>query len=64
MGVFIPPDFTNFWKQAAQQGWKPKLGTYAKALLFPQSIEALGDVGAGLTTEVWWIADPPVHVVS
>jgi branched-chain amino acid transport system substrate-binding protein len=58
MGVFIPPDFTNFWKQRAQQGWAPKLGTYAKALLFPQSIEALGDVGIGLTTEVWWT---PAH---
>ena len=59
LGVFLPPDFTNFWKQAAQQGWKPKLGTYAKALLFPQSIEALGDVGIGLTTEVWWTAAHP-----
>ncbi len=58
MGVFIPPDFTNFWKQAIQQGWKPKFGTYAKALLFPEAIEALGDIGAGLTTEVWWT---PAH---
>jgi branched-chain amino acid transport system substrate-binding protein len=58
MGVFLPPDFTNFWKQRAQQGWNPKLGTYAKALLFPQSIEALGDLGIGLTTEVWWT---PAH---
>jgi branched-chain amino acid transport system substrate-binding protein len=59
MGVFLPPDFTNFWKARAQQGWVPKLGTYAKALLFPESIEALGDIGAGLTTEVWWTADHP-----
>lgn len=58
MGVFIPPDFTNFWKQAAQQGWKPKIGSYAKALLFPGALEALGDIGAGLTTEVWWT---PAH---
>ena len=58
MGVFIPPDFTNFWKQAHQQGWVPKIGTYAKALLFPESIEALGDIGDGLTTEVWWT---PAH---
>jgi branched-chain amino acid transport system substrate-binding protein len=58
MGVFLPPDFTNFWKQAAQQGWTPKVGSYAKALLFPESIEALGDIGAGLTTEVWWT---PAH---
>jgi branched-chain amino acid transport system substrate-binding protein len=61
MGVFLPPDFTNFWKQRAQQGWVPKLGTYAKALLFPESIEALGDIGAGLTTEVWWM---PTHPFS
>ena len=58
MGVFIPPDFTNFWKQAAQQGWRPKVGSYAKALLFPGALEAIGDVGAGLTTEVWWT---PAH---
>ena len=59
MGVFIPPDFTNFWKQAIQQGWKPKLATYAKALLFPQSVEALGSIANGLTTEVWWTPNHP-----
>jgi branched-chain amino acid transport system substrate-binding protein len=58
MGVFLPPDFTNFWKQAAQQGWTPKVGSYAKALLFPGALEALGPVGNGLTTEVWWT---PAH---
>jgi hypothetical protein len=31
----IPPDFTNFWKQAYQQGLKPPFVTIAKALLFP-----------------------------
>ena len=31
----IPPAFNTFWKQAAQQGWKPKLATVAKVLLFP-----------------------------
>jgi branched-chain amino acid transport system substrate-binding protein len=59
MGVFIPPDFTNFWKQAIQQGWKPRLATYAKALLFPQSVEALGDIANNLTTEVWWTPSHP-----
>ena len=44
IGIFIPPDFTNFWKQAAQQGWKPKIATYTKVLLFPQSVEALGAI--------------------
>ena len=59
MGVFIPPDFTNFWQQSAQQGWKPKLATYAKALLFPQSVEALGAIANNLTTEVWWTPSHP-----
>ena len=25
-GVVLPPDFTTFWKQALQQGFKPKVG--------------------------------------
>ena len=53
-GVPIPPDFTNFWKQAKQQGYNPKVATIGKALLFPSSVEALGPIGNGLTTEVWW----------
>ena len=31
----IPPDFATFWSQAAQQGFKPKIVTIGKALLFP-----------------------------
>jgi branched-chain amino acid transport system substrate-binding protein len=58
-GIFIPPDFTNFWKQSIQQGWVPKVATYAKALLFPQSVEALGSIANGLTTEVWWTPNHP-----
>ncbi len=59
LGVMIPPDFTNFWKQAAQQGYRPKLVTMAKALLFPSAIEALGDLGNNLSTEVWWSPEHP-----
>ncbi len=58
-GIFLPPDFTNFWKQAAQQGWMPKIATYTKALLFPQSVEALGGIANQLTTEVWWSPNHP-----
>jgi branched-chain amino acid transport system substrate-binding protein len=58
-GVMIPPDFTNFWKQAYQQGFKPVAATMAKALLFPSALEALGDIGYGLTTEVWWTPQHP-----
>lgn len=58
-GVPIPPDFTTFWNQAAQQGFRPKVASVGKALLFPASIEALGDVGVGLSSEVWWSPSHP-----
>ena len=53
-GVFIPPDFVNFWKQSYQQGFKPVAATVGKALLFPAEMEAIGRIGYGLTTECWW----------
>ena len=53
-GVPIPPDFTNFWKQANQQGFTPKIASVGKALLFPSSVDALGDIGEGMSTEYWW----------
>ncbi|MEI8057038.1 MAG: ABC transporter substrate-binding protein [Actinomycetes bacterium] len=53
-GVPIPPDFTTFWKQAKQQGYNPKIASVGKALLFPSSVDALGDLGQNLSTEVWW----------
>ncbi len=59
LGVFIPPDFTTFWKSAMQQGWKPKIASFGKALLFPESVASVGDVGNGLTTEVWWTPSHP-----
>jgi branched-chain amino acid transport system substrate-binding protein len=58
-GVVIPPDFTTFWTQARQQGLRPKAVTVGKALLFPRSVEALGPIGDGLTTEVWWSPNHP-----
>jgi branched-chain amino acid transport system substrate-binding protein len=58
-GVMIPPDFTTFWKQAQQQGFKPKIASVGKCLLFPASVEALGDIADGLTTEVWWTPTHP-----
>lgn len=57
-GIPIPPDFTTFWTQAKQQGFRPKMVSVAKALLFPESIAALGDLGHNLTCEVWW---SPAH---
>lgn len=53
-GVPTPPDFANFWKQAVQQGFRPKMSTEAKAMLFPSGINALGELGDGQTVECWF----------
>jgi branched-chain amino acid transport system substrate-binding protein len=58
-GNMIPPDFATFWSQAAQQGFKPKIVTIGKALLFPSVINSLGARGNGLTTEIWWTPNHP-----
>lgn len=58
-GVMIPPDFTTFWNQAQQQGFKPKVASIGKAILFPQAVEALGKTGHNLSSEVWWSPNHP-----
>jgi len=58
-GVVIPPDMKTFLTQARQQGFRPKVVTVGKALLFPAAIEALGDLGDGMSTEVWWTPTCP-----
>ncbi len=58
-GVVLPPDFTTFWTQAKQRGFTPKVCSVAKAILFPVSVEALGDAGHNLSSEVWWSPSHP-----
>ena len=58
-GNMIPPDYSTFWAQAAQQNFKPKIVTIGKALLFPSVIDSLGERGNGLTSEVWWTPHHP-----
>jgi branched-chain amino acid transport system substrate-binding protein len=53
-GIETPPVFTNFWKQALQQNYKPTIACFGKALLFHQTLIALGDSGIGLSDEVVW----------
>ncbi len=60
-GNMIPPDFATFWAQSAQQGFRPKVVTIGKALLFPSVIESLGDRGDGLTSEIWWTPTHPFN---
>src|SRR5580692_724278 len=58
-GTLTPADFTTFWNQAAQQSFKPKVVTVGKALLFPDSIAALGSRADGLSCEIWWSPSHP-----
>ena len=41
-GATTTPDFTNFWKQSLQQGFKPPVASMALALGFPQAAQAVG----------------------
>ncbi len=52
----IPPDFATFWRQAAQQGYTKhvKIGQIAKTGLFPSQVTALGAIGNGLASGVYW----------
>ncbi|MER5699027.1 ABC transporter substrate-binding protein [Streptomyces mirabilis] len=59
-GVPTPPDFATFWTQAAQQGFKPKVATIAKGILFESSVAALPNgLGDGLCTVSWWVPQFP-----
>ncbi|WP_371574195.1 ABC transporter substrate-binding protein [Streptomyces sp. NBC_01314] len=59
-GVPTPPDFATFWTQAAQQGFKPKVATVAKAILFESSVASLPNgLGDGLITVSWWLPQFP-----
>lgn len=53
-GLFAPPEWASFVKQCAQMGYKPKVMTIAKALLFPGGVQALGKSAHGMSTEIWW----------
>ncbi len=58
-GVMLPPDFTTFWNQARQQGYRPKIASIGKAILFPVAVQGLGPAAQNLSTEVWWGPDRP-----
>jgi len=54
-GNVIPPDFATAWRQCHRMGFKPKIVTVGRALLFPKAVEAIGgNLPMGLSTEIWW----------
>jgi branched-chain amino acid transport system substrate-binding protein len=52
--VIPGPDFTIFWNQCAQQGFKPKIVTAGKVGEFPQGMYPYGNRAINIVTEVWW----------
>ena len=59
--VPLPPDFATMWTQALQQGFRPKLATVAKVLLFPTDAYALGPKAYNIATDAWWVPELPWH---
>ena len=59
--VPLPPDFATMWTQALQQGFKPKLATVAKVLLFPTDAYAMGSKVYNIATDAWWVPGLPWH---
>jgi branched-chain amino acid transport system substrate-binding protein len=57
--VPLPPDFATMWKQSIQQGFRPKLATVAKVLLFPPDAYALGSEVYNVATDTWWVPTLP-----
>jgi branched-chain amino acid transport system substrate-binding protein len=55
----IPPDMITFWKQAHQNGFKPKIASISKALLFPSAAQALGSLVDNVMSPVWWTPQFP-----
>ena len=58
-GVIPLPTFSNFWAQAAQQGYRPKIANIGKAIEFPSAVNSLGPRGKNLTDSTWWSPDHP-----
>lgn len=53
-GVVLPPDWTTFWTQAAQQGLSVKAATTAAALAFPGTAEQLGPLAQNHSFDLFW----------
>jgi branched-chain amino acid transport system substrate-binding protein len=47
------------WTQSLQQGFKPKLATVAKVLLFPTDAYSMGSKAYNIATDSWWVPELP-----
>ena len=58
-GFPLPPDWATFMRQAAQQGYFPKITQWQKAATLEAEIEALGPIGTNVSTGLYWSAAWP-----
>ncbi len=59
VGIPTPPEFLAFWQQAADRGFRPRIATIARALLFPSVVTTLGPLGEGLALGAGWTPTYP-----
>jgi branched-chain amino acid transport system substrate-binding protein len=59
-GFVYSYQFASFWRESAQLGYKPEIVSTAGPFLFPGGLDALGDSGDGMMTEIWWTPKLPV----
>src|SRR6266403_1552053 len=53
-GLVFPADLRTLINQCAHQSFKPPVVTAAAGLLFASNVEAVGNLGVGMSTEFWW----------
>lgn len=58
-GLVYPGDLRTCVIQCSQQNFRPPIVTIAAGLLFPSAVEAIGSLGEGMSTEVWWTPSFP-----
>lgn len=52
--IMPPPDFTLFWTQSAQQGFRPVAVIAGKSSEYPASVQPLGEKAVGVSVPIWW----------
>ena len=63
-GVVLPPDFTTFWNQAMQQGFKPKVGLDRQSDPVPGRGRGAGQERQQSVVGSLVVAEPSVQVVA
>jgi len=59
LGACGPADFTAFWRQAVEQGYRPKIATIGKGIHVPATVAEIGPSAVNLATEVGWSPNHP-----